>query len=76
MQPVFEQEHAKAIAACAYKIAQASILLQSSPMGIGYLNAQELGTGDHVFAIPVPHTGYYYGHICIVFKHDLMLHPD
>ncbi|CAF4577394.1 unnamed protein product, partial [Didymodactylos carnosus] len=29
-----------------------------------------------VFSILGPHTGQYYGDIVIVFKHELMLHPD
>ncbi|CAF1452297.1 unnamed protein product, partial [Didymodactylos carnosus] len=57
-------------------IAHASITLHKSPLGIGYKPDQDLGTHQHVFSILGPHTGQYYGDIVIVFKHELMLHPD
>ena len=60
----------------AVKIAQASIKLHSSPMGIGYGVDEILGTDKHVFSILGPHLGHYYGDVIIIFKQEIMLHPD
>ncbi|CAF1358055.1 unnamed protein product, partial [Didymodactylos carnosus] len=58
------------------EIARDSIKLNQNQMGIGYNLDIELGTNQHVFSILGPHTGHYYGDIVIVFKPELMLHPD
>ncbi|CAF0995448.1 unnamed protein product, partial [Rotaria sordida] len=58
------------------EIAEASIGLHSNPTGIGFGPDQTLGTNKHVFGILGPHTGYYYGDIILVFRHELMYHPD
>ncbi|CAF4515491.1 unnamed protein product [Rotaria sp. Silwood2] len=58
------------------KIAQESIKLHQNPMGIGYVVDQTLGTDKHVFSILGPHLGHYYGDIIIVFKKEIMFHPD
>jgi uncharacterized protein (TIGR02452 family) len=58
------------------KIAQASIKLHSSPMGIGFGVDEKMGTDKHVFSILGPHLGYYYGDIVITFKQEIMFHPD
>ncbi|CAF2765048.1 unnamed protein product [Rotaria sp. Silwood2] len=57
-------------------IAEASIKLTSNPMGIGYNVDQTLGTDKQIFSILGPHCGYYYGEIVIIFKREIMLHPD
>ncbi|CAF1512712.1 unnamed protein product [Rotaria sp. Silwood1] len=60
----------------AKKIAQESIKLHENPMGIGYIVDRSLGTDKHVFSILGPHLGHYYGDIIIVFKKEIMFHPD
>ncbi|CAF4930143.1 unnamed protein product [Rotaria sp. Silwood1] len=60
----------------AKKIAQESIKLHENPMGIGYVVDRSLGTDKHVFSILGPHLGHYYGDIIIVFKKEIMFHPD
>jgi hypothetical protein len=57
-------------------IAEASWNLHNSPAGLGYPPDQVLGTDKHVFSILGPHLGHHYGDIFLVFKHELMLHPD
>lgn len=58
------------------KIAQASITLFNAPMGIGYEVDKIMGTDKHVFSILGPHCDYHYGDIVIVFKQEIMFHPD
>ena len=58
------------------KIAQASIKIVTNPMGIGYDVDEIMGTNKHVFSILGPHLGFYYGDIVIIFKQDIMFHPD
>ncbi|CAF1047732.1 unnamed protein product [Rotaria sordida] len=60
----------------ATNIAQASLNLHANPMGMGYQPDETLGTNKHVFSILGPHLGYYYGDIFLVFKRELMFHPD
>jgi hypothetical protein len=60
----------------AIEIAQASIKLFSNPAGIGHAPDKELGTAKHVFSILGPHQGHYYGDVFIVFKRDILHHPD
>ncbi|CAF4647224.1 unnamed protein product [Rotaria socialis] len=60
----------------ATQIAQASLQLHSNPLGIGHAPDQALGTNKHVFSIMGPHLGHYYGDIFIIFKRELMYHPD
>jgi uncharacterized protein (TIGR02452 family) len=58
------------------KIAQASIKLINEPMGIGYNVDEIMGTNKHVFSILGPHRGHHYGDIVIMFKQEIMFHPD
>ncbi|CAF4573274.1 unnamed protein product, partial [Didymodactylos carnosus] len=58
------------------EIAQDSILLSKNQTGIGYEVDVAVGTNHHVFSILGPHTGWYYGDVVIVFKPEIMLHPD
>ena len=64
------------IRALTVDIVNASLQLLSIPTGIGYEPDRELGTDKHVFAVLGPHAGYYYGDIFLVFRHELMCHPD
>ncbi|CAF1191569.1 unnamed protein product [Adineta steineri] len=61
---------------CASQVAQASIKLHSTKTGIGFKGDLEFGTNQQVFGILGPHTAQYYGDIVIIFKRDVMLHPD
>ena len=45
-------------------------------MGIGYDPDIALGTDKHLFSILGPHTGSHYGNIIIIFKQEVMNHPD
>ena len=58
------------------EIASASINLHTNPSGIGYNNDKDLGTDKTVFSILGPHLGHYYGDIFIVFKREILHHPD
>jgi hypothetical protein len=60
----------------AIRIAEASLELHKNPMGIGHVPDELFGTNDHVFSILGPNLGSYYGDIFIVFKRELMFHPD
>ena len=58
------------------EIANASINLHNNPSGIGFGNDKDLGTDKTVFSILGPHLGHYYGDIFIVFKREILHHPD
>jgi hypothetical protein len=58
------------------EISEASLQLHSNPTGIGFTPDQNFGTNKHVFGVLGPHTGYYYGDIIIIFRRELMYHPD
>lgn len=60
----------------AIEIAQAAIKLHSNPAGIGHQPDKILGTHKHIFAVLGPHLGHYYGDVFIVFKRDILHHPD
>ncbi|UJR15140.1 hypothetical protein I4U23_002105 [Adineta vaga] len=60
----------------AIEIARASIKLHSDPAGIGYAPDKALGTDKLVFSILGPHLGHYYDDIIIIFKRDILNHPD
>jgi hypothetical protein len=64
------------IKAKAIEIAQASIKLHTNPAGIDHAPAKELGTHKRVFSILGPHLGHYYGDVFIVFKREILHHPD
>eukprot|EP00179_Madagascaria_erythrocladioides_P018660 CAMPEP_0198343284 /NCGR_PEP_ID=MMETSP1450-20131203/59012_1 /TAXON_ID=753684 ORGANISM="Madagascaria erythrocladiodes, Strain CCMP3234" /NCGR_SAMPLE_ID=MMETSP1450 /ASSEMBLY_ACC=CAM_ASM_001115 /LENGTH=538 /DNA_ID=CAMNT_0044048441 /DNA_START=21 /DNA_END=1634 /DNA_ORIENTATION=+ len=57
-------------------VATAAKELQANKTGIGFEDDVKLGTNNHVFAILGPHFGHYYGDIVIIFKQDVLLHPD
>ncbi|UJR32654.1 hypothetical protein I4U23_020114 [Adineta vaga] len=60
----------------AIDIATASWNLCTAPTGIQYELDKKLGTNKHVFSILGPHLGHYYGDIFLVFKREVMFHPD
>ncbi|CAF1645686.1 unnamed protein product, partial [Adineta ricciae] len=76
LKPPLTDSDIKAIHNCTIEIAQASIKLTSSPMGIGFDVDKKLGTDHHIFSILGPHHGFYYGDIVITFKQEIMFHPD
>ncbi|CAF3934269.1 unnamed protein product [Rotaria sordida] len=76
IQAALKSDEIDEIRNCAIQVAQASITLHSNQTGIGFTRDVELGTNQHVFAILGPHTGQYYGDIVVVFKREIMLHPD
>ena len=58
------------------EIAEASIKLHMDPSGIGFAKDKELQTSKSVFTVLGPNLGHYYGDIFIVFKRDIIHHPD
>ena len=72
----FSKTDVDAIKTKAIEIAQASIKLHSNPAGIGFATDKELGTDKRVFSILGPHLGHYYGDVIVVFKREIMHHPD
>ena len=76
LKPSLSDHDIGVIRHCTIQIAQASIKLCSDPMGIGYAVDKACATDQHVFSILGPHCGYYYGDIVIVFKKEIMFHPD
>lgn len=58
------------------EITRTSIKLHSEPSGIGYGPDKELGTDKHVFSVLGPHLGHYYGDVILVFKREILHHPD
>ena len=60
----------------AIEIAQASMKLRSSPTGCKYPPDVALGTVNNVFSILGPHLGRHYGDIYIVFRREILHHPD
>ena len=76
LKAMMKQEELNTIEKCAQDIAEASWNLHNSPMGIGHPPDKVLGTDKHVFSILGPNHGHYYGDIFLVFKPELMLHPD
>jgi uncharacterized protein (TIGR02452 family) len=60
----------------AIEIAEASIKLHTDPAGIGYERDKILGTDKLVFSILGPHLGHYYGDVIIIFKREILHHPD
>ena len=69
------QTQIETIRSCATDITQASLKLSREPMGIGHVPDKALGTDKHVFSILGPHSGHY-GPIVLIFKRELMYHPD
>jgi uncharacterized protein (TIGR02452 family) len=76
MKISLKQDEINTIRNHAIRIAEASLKLHTNPMGIGHGPDEVFGTNDHVFSVLGPHLGSYYGDIFIVFKHEIMFHPD
>ncbi|UJR06729.1 hypothetical protein I4U23_011018 [Adineta vaga] len=76
IQVALQSKEINEIRKCVIQVVNASFILQSNKTGIGFERDVELGTHHHVFAILGPHTGHYYGDIVVVFKREIMLHPD
>jgi hypothetical protein len=57
-------------------IVEATLQLISMPTGIGFESDKALRTNKYVFGVLGPHTGYYYGDVFLVFRHELMCHRD
>ncbi|CAF1095844.1 unnamed protein product [Rotaria sordida] len=76
LSPNIPSNDMKALQKKAIEIARASIELHSNPAGIGHPPDQLLGTNKTVFSILGPHLGHYYGDIFIVFKREILHHPD
>ncbi|CAF2136304.1 unnamed protein product [Rotaria magnacalcarata] len=57
-------------------IARASINLHTNPSGIGFTKDKLLETDKSVFSVLGPNLGHYYGDIIIVFKREILHHPD
>ncbi|CAF1593299.1 unnamed protein product, partial [Adineta ricciae] len=53
-----------------------SAQLDVNPTGIGYSVDNSLNTDKQIFTVVGPHLGHYYGDIFLVFKREIMLHPD
>ena len=58
------------------EITRSCIKLNSEPAGIGYPPDKDLGTDKRVFSVLGPHLGHYYGDVILVFKREILHHPD
>ncbi|CAF3595962.1 unnamed protein product, partial [Rotaria socialis] len=73
---ILSEDEITTIKTKAIEIAQASIKLHSNPAGIGHPPDKELGTNRNVFTVLGPHLGHYYGDVFLVFKREILHHPD
>ncbi|CAF4696989.1 unnamed protein product [Rotaria sp. Silwood1] len=73
---ILSKEEITTIKQTSIEITQASIKLHSCPTGYGYGPDKDLGTNKNVFSILGPNLGHYYGDIFIVFKREILHHPD
>ena len=76
LQPTLSDNDLTVICDWTSKITEASIKILNNPTGLKYPPDEKLGTDKHVFSILGPHRGYYYGDVVIVFKQDILFHPD
>jgi hypothetical protein len=76
LSSVLKQNDLDAIQNNASEIARASVKLHMNPSGIGFSKDKELETDKSVFSILGPNLGHYYGDVIIVFKRDILHHPD
>jgi uncharacterized protein (TIGR02452 family) len=58
------------------QIAEASMKLNLNKAGIGYHNDIKVGTNKTIFSILGPHAGHYYGDVVLIFKREILHHPD
>ncbi|UJR16903.1 hypothetical protein I4U23_003801 [Adineta vaga] len=59
----------------AIRVAKAALTLLENKPGVNHDKDKDFGTDRHIFAILGPHPGNY-GDVFIVFKREIMLHPD
>ena len=76
IKPYIKESDLNKIRDQAKMIVDASIKLNTNKAGIGYKPDEDLGTNEQIFSIFGPHRGHYYGDIVIVFKREIMYHPD
>ncbi|CAF1656160.1 unnamed protein product, partial [Adineta ricciae] len=76
LKVLLNDKEMRVIRECTTNIAQASVALHGALMGIGYVVDQKMGTNQHVFSILGPHSDHQYGDIVILFKQEIMFHPD
>ncbi|CAF1163722.1 unnamed protein product [Rotaria sordida] len=76
LSAVIPSQDLEAIRTKTNEIAEASMKLNLDKAGIGYEKDAKLGTNKSVFSILGPHTGHYYGDVVIVFKREILHHPD
>lgn len=76
LSKTMSKNNVNALRTKAIEIAQASIKLHSDPAGIGHPPDKALGTDKLVFSILGPHLGHYYGDVIIIFKREILHHPD
>ncbi len=76
LKPYISESDIEEISLVARQITEASFKLHSNMSGIGFGGDLMFGTNQQVFSILGPHSGQYYGDIVIIFKRDVMLHPD
>jgi hypothetical protein len=72
LRPPLSDDDLKVISDWTARITEASIKIVKNPTGIGYDVDKIMETDKHVFSILGPH----YGDIVIVFKREIMFHPD
>ncbi|CAF2763646.1 unnamed protein product [Rotaria sp. Silwood2] len=73
---ILKENDLDAIRNNALEIARASIKLHMNPSGIGFSKDKDLETDKSVFSILGPNLGHYYGDVIIVFKREILHHPD
>eukprot|EP00002_Diphylleia_rotans_P016257 TRINITY_DN3162_c0_g1_i2.p1 TRINITY_DN3162_c0_g1~~TRINITY_DN3162_c0_g1_i2.p1 ORF type:complete len:1864 (+),score=286.85 TRINITY_DN3162_c0_g1_i2:1390-6981(+) len=72
----FTNEHFERISQKCKAAADLCVRLKHQPKGIAFGVDKEMGTDRHVFSVLGPHLGGYYGAISIVFKQEILYHPD
>eukprot|EP00002_Diphylleia_rotans_P037016 TRINITY_DN8221_c0_g1_i8.p1 TRINITY_DN8221_c0_g1~~TRINITY_DN8221_c0_g1_i8.p1 ORF type:complete len:1865 (-),score=335.78 TRINITY_DN8221_c0_g1_i8:409-6003(-) len=60
----------------AEEVGEACYKLNEKPMGPRITEDVVMGTNQHVFSVLGPNRGYYYGPIVIIFKQEILYHPD
>ena len=70
------KEQISSIRECAVTVAKASLDLYEKRPGIHHGADKYFGTDKHVFGILGPNLGHRYGDILILFRRQVMLHPD
>jgi len=58
------------------EVIEATVQLSRDPTGIKYDIDKLIGTNQQIFSIVGPHYGHHYGNIGIIFRSEIMYHPD